>query len=167
MLLYHIPDLIWNQATSLDCFRPLAEAMVDYALFHARVWKEVCVDGTLDAFLSTAQYQLALHVRSDTDIDDAGAYPSFELEWRRLLATRLKNILPTPPAALCPSIHRVIRISSVCTRWGRNEKTLYLFCELSNRIFGFTAFCRALPRVFLNACENKTIPGNKSVRKES
>jgi hypothetical protein len=110
MLLYHIPDLIWNQATSLDCFRPLAEAMVDYALFHARVWKEVCVDGTLDAFLSTAQYQLALHVRSDTDIDDAGAYPSFELEWRRLLATRLKNILPIPPAALCPSIHRVIPI---------------------------------------------------------
>jgi hypothetical protein len=82
--------------------------MVDYALFEPRIWKDVCVDGTLEEFLSTAHYQIARRVRIDHQIGDA--YPSFEMEWRRLLATRLQSSLAVPPVALCPSIHSVIPI---------------------------------------------------------
>jgi hypothetical protein len=109
VLLYHIPDHIQNQAESIDSFSPLAEAMVDYALFEPRIWRHVCVDGTLAEFLSTALYQIVRRVRNDPDIEN-GAYPSFELEWRRSLAPRLEKSLSTPPTALCPSIHRVIPI---------------------------------------------------------
>lgn len=107
MLLYHIPERIRNQAESPDCFRPLADAMVDYTLFEPRIWREVSVDGTLDEFLSTAMYQVVRRVRDDPGVDD---YPSFELEWRSLLATRLKQSLTVPPDALCPNIHRVIPV---------------------------------------------------------
>jgi hypothetical protein len=109
MLVYHLPETIREQSTSLDDFRRLAEAMDDYALFEPRIWRHVCVDGTLEHFRSTALYQLALRVRIDPDVDE-GAYPSFEVDWRRSLATQLQEILPTPPVALCPSIHRVIPI---------------------------------------------------------
>jgi hypothetical protein len=54
-------------------------------------------------------YQIVRRVRSDPEVDN-GAYPSFELDWRRSLATQLHAALPTPPVALCPSIHRVIPI---------------------------------------------------------
>lgn len=108
MLLYHVPDHIQKQTESLECFRPLAEAMVDYTLFEPRVWMDVSVHGTLVDFLSSAQYQIARRVHSDPKGTDG--YPSFEQEWRRSLATRLKATLPTPPVALCPSIHRVIPI---------------------------------------------------------
>jgi hypothetical protein len=61
-------------------------------------------------FLTTALYQIVRRVRTDDpDIGD-GVYPSFELEWRRDLAMRLETILPKPPDALCPTIHRVIPI---------------------------------------------------------
>jgi hypothetical protein len=108
MLLYHVPDSIQKEAKSLECFRPLAETMVDYALFEPRVWKDVSLRGSLSDFLSTAQYQIVRRVCSDPIA--AGNYPSFECEWRSSLATRLKGTLPTPPAALCPTIHRVIPI---------------------------------------------------------
>ena len=108
MLLYHVPDHIQKEAGSPECFRPLAEAMVDYTLFEPRVWKDVSVCGTLSDFLSTAQYQIVRRVCSDPNVADT--YPSFEREWRRSLATRLKGTLPTPPVALCPNIHRVIPI---------------------------------------------------------
>ena len=108
MLLYHVPDHIHKQAKSLECFRPLAEAMADYALFEPRVWMDVSVEGTLVDFLSSAQYQIVRRVQSDPKVTDK--YPSFEQEWRRLFATRLKGTLPTPPVALCPTIHRVIPI---------------------------------------------------------
>jgi hypothetical protein len=115
MLLYHLPDRIRNQALSLDsldsldCFRPLAEAMVDYVLFEPGVWKHVHVDGTLNEFLSTALYQIVRRVCHDPGVDD-GNYPSFEVNWRREIAPRLKHSLLTPPDALCPRIHRVIPI---------------------------------------------------------
>lgn len=109
MLLYHIPKHIRDQAESLDCFRPLAESMVDYALFEPRVWRDVNVSGGLDEFLSSTLYQIIRRVRNDPGIDD-GAYPSFEMNWRRSLATRLRGTLRTAPDALCPSIHRVIPI---------------------------------------------------------
>lgn len=112
MLLYHLPDRIRKQALSLDsldCFRPLAEAMVDYVLFEPGVWKHVHVDGTLNEFLSTALYQIVRRVCHDPGVDD-GNYPSFEVNWRREIAPRLKHSLLTPPDALCPRIHRVIPI---------------------------------------------------------
>ena len=105
MLVYHIPNFIQNQYTSL---RPLAAAMVDYALFHPNIWRHVCVDGTLNEFLSTAMYQIVRRVRIDTAIGDE--YPSFEKDWRSSMATRLKNTLLIPPEALCPDIHRVIPV---------------------------------------------------------
>jgi hypothetical protein len=108
MLLYHVPDRIQKEAESLECFRPLAEAMVDYMLFEPRVWMDVSLCGTLGDFLSTAQYQIVRRVCSDANVGEN--YPSFEREWRSSLATRLKGTLPTLPAALCPSIHRVIPI---------------------------------------------------------
>lgn len=114
MLLYHVPEQIRNQAVSLDCFLPLAHAMTDYVLFEQHIWKEVRVDGTLEEFLSTSLYQLACQVRQDT-IVSVDAYPSFELDWRRLFSTRLNNILERPPVVLCPSIHRVIPIGVSCS----------------------------------------------------
>jgi hypothetical protein len=108
MLLYHIPPQIQNQAPSLECFRPLANAMFDYALFQPRVWSEVHMNGTLNEFLSSAMYQIVRRVRTDPGIGDD--YPSFETHWRSVMATTLKNALGTPPDALCPSIHRVIPI---------------------------------------------------------
>jgi hypothetical protein len=108
MLLYHVPDRIQKEAESPECFRPLAEAMVDYTLFEPRVWIDVSVSGTLGDFLSTAKYQIARRVCSDPNVADN--YPSFERNWRRSMATRLKGTLLTPPVALCPSIHRVIPI---------------------------------------------------------
>lgn len=108
MLLYHLPDRIRDQVESFHCFHPLAEAMVDYALFRPQIWRHVHVEGALHEFLSTALYQVVRRVRSDPCIGDA--YPSFEMEWRRSLATRIRSTLPTPPEALCPSIHRVIPI---------------------------------------------------------
>ena len=108
MLLYHVPDQIRAQSTSLQDFHPVAEAMHDYALFDDRIWRHVCVEGTLPDFLSTALYQLARRVRSDPCLGDR--YPSFEVDWRRSLATRLHQSLPNTPSALCPSIHRVIPV---------------------------------------------------------
>jgi hypothetical protein len=109
MLLCHIPEAIRTQSTSLNDFSPLAEAMSDYALFLPRVWQHVCIKGTLAEFLSTALYQIVRRVQTDAGVDK-GHYPTFELAWRGSLATRLANVLPTPPTALCPSIHRVIPI---------------------------------------------------------
>jgi hypothetical protein len=109
ILMYHIPDCIRQQVTSPDCFRPLAEAMMDYDLFEPHVWKHVSVDGTLKDFLSTALYQIVRRVRSDPDVED-GSYPLFELDWRRSLAPLLRGNLPITPDALCPSIHRVIPV---------------------------------------------------------
>ena len=109
MLLYHLPAPLRAQAQSLDEFLPVAEAMLDYALFEPRRWQEVCVDGTLAAFLSTALYQLARRGRADPPVDP-GAYPSFEQNWRRLLASRLQESLSLPPTTICPSIHRVIPV---------------------------------------------------------
>jgi hypothetical protein len=108
MLLYHIPDHVQQQTESLDCFRPLAEAMVDYDVFHPIIWRNVCVDGTLEEFLSTAMYQVVRRVRTDPGIGDE--YPSFEKGWRSVMAMRLNNTLSTRPDAMCPSIHRVIPI---------------------------------------------------------
>jgi hypothetical protein len=108
VLVYHIPESIRIQAASLDEFLPLATAMVDYALFRPRVWRDVRIDGTLREFLSTALYQVVRRVRSDPGVDDA--YPTFEVEWRRSMATRLNSTLHQPPIALCPSIHSVIPI---------------------------------------------------------
>ena len=108
MLLYHIPDHIQNQAETLECFRPLAEAMEDYCVFNKFIWKNVCVDGTLQEFLSTAMYQIVRRVRVDHGVGDQ--YPSFEQNWRRVMATRLTNTLVTRPDAMCPSIHRVIPV---------------------------------------------------------
>ena len=79
--------------------------MHDDAVFDDRIWRHVCVDGTLSDFLSTALYQLARRVRSDPCIGDR--YPSFEVGWRRSLAIRLLQSLPNTMSALCPSIHRV------------------------------------------------------------
>ena len=110
MLLYHTPERLQRAAASLDCFRPLAETMVDYALFHPNVWRHVCVDGTLAEFMSTALFQIVRRVRTDPDIEADYVYPSFEKEWRGTMATRLKDSLATPPEALCPGIHRVIPI---------------------------------------------------------
>jgi len=109
MVLYHLPDRIVQQAESMACFRPLAESMTDYTLFAPRVWREVCVDGTLAQFLSTALYQIHRHVQSDPGVG-SGDYPSFEVDWRRSLATRLRGTLSKPPVALCPRIHRVIPV---------------------------------------------------------
>jgi hypothetical protein len=103
VLLYHIPAHLRAQAESLDDFRPLAEAMLDYALFEPRIWQEVCVDGTLAEFLSTAMYQLVRRVRDDPGVDD-GAYPSSPL------ASRLRDSLSSRSNAVCPSIHRVIPV---------------------------------------------------------
>jgi hypothetical protein len=108
MLLYHIPEHVYAQSTSIEDFRPLADEMTDYALFEYRVWCNVRLNGTLEEFLSTATYQLARRVRTDPCIGDT--YPSFEVGWRRSLATQLNSSLPTAPSALCPSIHRVIPI---------------------------------------------------------
>jgi hypothetical protein len=108
MLLYHIPDRIQNQAESLECFRPLAEAMVDYGVFNKFIWRNVCVDGTLEEFLSTAMYQIVRRVRIDPEVGDE--YPSFEKGWRSVMARRLNNTLVTRPDAMCPSIHRVIPV---------------------------------------------------------
>jgi hypothetical protein len=84
--------------------------MVDYDLFEEQVWRNVTVDGTFEQFLSTALYQVVRRVRSiDIGIDD-GTYPSFEQDWRRVLAPRLSRVLATPPDAVCPGIHRVIPI---------------------------------------------------------
>jgi hypothetical protein len=83
--------------------------MVDYSLFEPRVWREVCVDRTLAEFLSTALFQIVRRVHNDSSIDD-GAYPSFEVDWRRSFATRLRDTLLTPSTAVCPGIHRVIPI---------------------------------------------------------
>ena len=91
MLLYHTPSHLRNQAASLDCFRPLAEAMVDYTLFQPRVWRDVDMNSTLEAFLSTAMYQILRQVRTDPGIGDA--YPSFETHWRSTMARRLKDTL--------------------------------------------------------------------------
>lgn len=108
MLLYHIPTRIQDQTDSPKCFRPLAEAMVDYSLFEPRIWRCVYLDGTLEEFMSTALYQVVRRVRTDTDIDID--YPSFETPWRRALSTRLQDTLHPPPDATCPGIHRVIPI---------------------------------------------------------
>jgi hypothetical protein len=83
--------------------------MTDYDLFEPHVWKRVHVEGTLQEFLSTALYQVVRRVRSDPAVDD-GTYPTFEQDWRRLLAPRLRRNLSVVPDALCPSIHRVIPI---------------------------------------------------------
>jgi hypothetical protein len=109
VLLYHIPLHIQAQSNSLDDFRPLAEAMVDYSLFEHRIWQHVKIEGTLPEFLSTAQYQIVRRVRADPGLG-AGAYPSFETDWRQALSTRLYSRLDNPPDSLCPSIHRVIPI---------------------------------------------------------
>jgi hypothetical protein len=109
MLLYHVPDAIREQSTSPNDFYPLAEAMLDYALFLPRIWQHVCITGTLAEFLSTALYQIVRRVHKDPGVDK-GHYPTFELDWRGSLATRLADVLPTPPIALCPSIHQVIPI---------------------------------------------------------
>jgi hypothetical protein len=110
MLHYHVPEKFQTQSGfSTNCLKQLAEAMDDYALFEPRVWSRVTIDKTLTEFLSTALYQVARRVRSDPGID-AGAFPSFELDWRRGIASNLKSKLMPPPDALCPSIHRVIPI---------------------------------------------------------
>jgi hypothetical protein len=82
--------------------------MVDYALFHPNVWRNVCVDGTLHEFLSTAMYEIVRRVCIDPGVGDD--YPSFERSWRSEMATKLKTTLSIPPDALCPSIHRVIPV---------------------------------------------------------
>lgn len=112
MLLYHVPGHLLKQAeSSYACFLPLAESMVDYALFHPKVWREVVQTGTLSEFLSTAMYQVIRRVNVSNDSSlSRGAYPSFEVDWRRSLAVRLRKQLVTPPDALCPHIHRVIPI---------------------------------------------------------
>jgi hypothetical protein len=111
MLLYHIPERIRLQATegSSDCFRPLAQAMVDYSLFEHRIWQQVRVDGTLAEFLSTALYQIVRRVRHDYAITNED-YPTFELDWRRSIAMRLKALLPIAPETVCPTIHQVIPV---------------------------------------------------------
>ena len=108
MLLYHIPENIQKQAKSPDCFRPLAAMMVDYVLLHPQIWRHVCVNGTIEEFLSTAMYQIVRRVGTDPEIGED--YPSFERDWRSVMATKLKTALATPPDALCPGIHRVIPI---------------------------------------------------------
>jgi hypothetical protein len=106
MLLYHMPPHL--RTTNVALLHPLAEAMDDLTIFQQRVWRNVCVDGTLDAFLSTALYQVVRRVKTDPGVGDN--FPTFEMEWRNTMATRLKDTLMTPPDALCPSIHRVIPI---------------------------------------------------------
>jgi hypothetical protein len=108
LLLYHIPRSIQDQASSSECFRPLAQAMRDYSLFEQRVWKLVQLDGSLDAFLSTALYQVVRRVQVDADLDLD--FPSFETPWRRSLSTHLQQTLNPPPDALCPGIHRVVPV---------------------------------------------------------
>lgn len=111
MLLYHLPERIRLQATegSSDCFLPLVQAMVDYSLFEHRIWQQVRVDGTLAEFLSTALYQIVRRVRHEYTITNED-YPTFELAWRRSIATRLKALLPIAPETVCPTIHQVIPV---------------------------------------------------------
>ena len=109
MLLYHIPEIIQHQVVSLECFRPLAAEMVDYSLLWPMNWRHVRVDGTSEEFMSTAMYQIIRRVRAD-DPGIVDGYPSFEMEWRSMLARRLHDSLPNSPDALCPTIHRVIPI---------------------------------------------------------
>jgi hypothetical protein len=110
MLLYHVPTHIRDPDASANTrLRQIAESMIDYTLFEPRVWRDVCVNGTLDEFISTAFYQIARRVRQDPGLDD-DKYPSFELEWRRSLATRLQSTMLTPPTSVCPRIHQVIPI---------------------------------------------------------
>ena len=110
MLLYHVPDHIQKEpGFSLDCLCPLADAMKDYALFQPRVWQQVNIKDTLHEFLSTAMYQVVRRVCTDPCVDN-GFYPSFEQNWRRDIAPRLRRTLAVAPDALCPSIHRVIPI---------------------------------------------------------
>jgi hypothetical protein len=108
MLLYHVPDQLWDHVQP-DSLTPLAEAMNDYTLFEPRVWRHVRLDGTFQQFLASALYQIVRQVRSDPGICD-GDYPSFEMDWRRSLASRLTSTLAKQPVALCPSIHRVIPV---------------------------------------------------------
>ena len=109
VLMYHIPDCIQRQVATLECFRPLAATMNDYSLFWPVNWVKVRLDGTPEEFMSTAMYQILRRVPFDDPVI-ACKYPSFEVEWRSLLARRLHDILPKPPDALCPTIHRVIPI---------------------------------------------------------
>jgi hypothetical protein len=83
--------------------------MVDYSVFWPIHWGKVTVDRTPEEFISTAMYQILRRVPAD-DPAIAFEYPSFEVEWRSLLARRLHQALPKSPDALCPTIHRVIPI---------------------------------------------------------
>jgi hypothetical protein len=110
MLMYHVPERLQKQpGFSSDCLQQLAETMVDYTLFEPRVWRSVTVDKTLNELLSTALYQVIRRVHTDHSLEN-GTFPSFEIDWRRGLASHLQRTLVTPPDALCPSIHRVIPI---------------------------------------------------------
>jgi hypothetical protein len=110
MIHYHVPENIQTQpGFTTNCLRQLAEAMDDYVLFEPRVWSRVTIDKTLAELLSTALYQVVRRVCSDPDID-AGAFPSFELDWRRGIASNLRSKLIPPPDVVCPGIHRVIPI---------------------------------------------------------
>jgi hypothetical protein len=110
MILYHVPEQMQSlPGFTVDCLRQLAEAMDDCVLFEPRVWSRVTVDKSISEFLSTALYQVVRRVRSDPGID-TGAFPSFERDWRRGIASQLQRRLIPSPDALCPGIHRVIPI---------------------------------------------------------
>jgi hypothetical protein len=83
--------------------------MVDYVLFEPRVWRQVCVDGTLAEFLSSALFQVVRRVHCDRQVGEHD-YPSFELDWRRSLASRLSAQLPITPEVVCPTIHTIIPV---------------------------------------------------------
>jgi hypothetical protein len=83
--------------------------MVDYVLFEPRVWRQVCIDGTLAEFLSSALFQIVRRIHTDPQVGDQD-YPSFELDWRRSLSSRLKAQLTITPEVVCPTIHTVIPV---------------------------------------------------------
>jgi len=108
MLLYHVPDR-FRPYLLPDSLEALTLALDSYNLFEYRRWRHVTVDGTLEQFVSSAMHQMVSRTRSDPGLVE-GEYPSFEMVWRSVFATRLLGVLCRPPMALCPGIHRVIPI---------------------------------------------------------
>jgi hypothetical protein len=110
LLLYRIPAHITKMDGADDGLQRLAKQMQDYSLFEPSVWKCVKTDGTLDEFLSTSVYQV---IRRNMDTNDRTLqddFPSFEVPWRRALATTLQQSLVPPPEMTSSCLHRVVPV---------------------------------------------------------
>jgi hypothetical protein len=107
MLLYRVPEEFTCDAARL---RPIAYAMIDYAVFQPRIWKFVTTtpEATIDEFFSSFLFQVHRRMSVVVDMTALDNFPSFEASWRRSFSGDLYGALVPTPDATCTGLHRVV-----------------------------------------------------------